>query len=379
MITDLSRQAEKPQNLKFALVPFSTFVNVGPEFGPRIENGTVTRAAAAWLDTLGASPLPHSDFGPNVSRFALYAHLGHVWKGCVETRPTVNGVNHGVLDSKPDPSTPATLFVPTFAPDEPALHWNGTDYHGNDYLRDGEAGLRQENWDRRRLRYGITSATNHASLGAWVQAMAGWVKPPQDNSPTTLYSNYFAPKGPNFLCETQPITPLTSDYEKVKTAVDGLVAAGNTNIFEGVAWGWRVLSSAAPFTEGAPESQDVTKILVVLSDGTNFFGSLPSRGNSSYSSFGYLIDGRLNGLTNGAEDTLTPEMNALTRTTCTNAKQNGLEIYTILLEESNVSTNALLRDCATTPEHFMAVPNREGLQAAFNKIKHGILKMRLSH
>ena len=72
-------------------------------------------------------------------------------------------------------------------------------------------------------------------------------------------------------------------------------------------------------------------------------------------------------------------MNAMTLATCTNAKRDGLEIYTILLEESNTGTSALLRDCATTPQHFIAVPNRNDLQAAFNKIKHGILKMRLTH
>lgn len=379
LINDLSQQTEKPQNLKFALVPFSGFVNVGPGFGPQIKDGKVVREAASWLDTLGASPIHQSDLGANVSRFALYAHLGHEWKGCVETRPVVGGVNHGVLDTAPDPKKPETLFVPTFASDEPPRQYVPLAQHGNDYLDDGAAGLTQQTWNERRARYGVTGAATHATLAEWAQAVTGWTKPTQNNTPTTLYSNYFAPKGPNFLCESQPITPLTSDYAKVKTAISDLVAVGNTNILEGVAWGWRVLSPTPPFTEGAAASTGVNKIMVVLSDGTNFFGSLPAMANSSYSSFGYLIDGRLNGITSGAEETLTQPMNTMTLSTCTNAKMDGLEIYTILLEEPNVTTSALLRDCATTPEHFIAVPDRNGLQAAFNKIRHGILKMRLTH
>ena len=48
------------------------------------------------------------------------------------------------------------------------------------------------------------------------------------------------PKGPGNGCNVAPITPLTNDYAALKSNVNSLVAAGTTNIMEGVAWGNRV-------------------------------------------------------------------------------------------------------------------------------------------
>lgn len=382
LIDELDAQVTKPANLKFALVPFSTFVNVGPSYGPQVVPNVSFSAGASWLDTYGASPMSQSDFGPNVSRFMLYTHLGHSWKGCVETRPTYGGKNYGVLDTAPDPNIPATLFVPAFAQDEPPFAWNGSswDLHGNDYINDGSAAIRTHTWTERRVRYGIPVDKTDNQVTQWKKGFPTWTKPTQDNSSTTLYSNYKAPKGPNFLCETQPLMPLTSDYVKAKAAVDSLVAAGNTNILEGVAWGWRVLSSGLPFAEGGPESDpNLTKILVLLTDGTNFFGVLNNKLNSSYSSFGYLVDGRLDGMTSGSEATATPKMNAMTLAACTNAKSTGVVIYTILLEENNSTTSTLLQQCASKPEYFINVPDRSGLQQAFAQIKTRLLSTRLTN
>lgn len=373
LVDDLDKQVIATENLKFALVPFATFVNVGPQYGAIMSNGKVTQSPANWIDALGQSPITQQDLGADVSRFALYSHLGHTWKGCIESRPKVNGVDYAVTDTAPDASKPYTLFIPTFAADEP-----GSYYYMNSWLSDSPATIRQQTWNERRTRYGVNYTSKPTTLSEWAKSAKSWASVTQDNSASAYYSNYHAAKGPNFMCETQAITPLTSDYTKVKSAIDALVAAGNTNILEGAAWGWRVLSPNVLFTEGLPaRTSGLNKIMVLLTDGTNFFGHTTSALGSAYTSFGFLVDGRLDGITTNDATVTTAAMDAKTLQACTNAKADGVEIYTILLEESNSKTSALLEKCATNPAHFIPVPDRSGLAAAFAAIKTGITQVKL--
>ena len=62
------------------------------------------------------------------------------------------------------------------------------------------------------------------------------------------------------------------DKDIVKKAITDMVANGGTNVPEGMAWGWRVLSHGEPFTDGRPESEKGnTKVLIVLTDGANTY------------------------------------------------------------------------------------------------------------
>ena len=55
---------------------------------------------------------------------------------------------------------------------------------------------------------------------------------------------------------------------------------GNTNVPEGLAWGWRTISSAAPFTEGVSEDRkDIDKVVIVLTDGANTYAALNTGSN----------------------------------------------------------------------------------------------------
>lgn len=54
------------------------------------------------------------------------------------------------------------------------------------------------------------------------------------------------------------------------SAINALVADGNTVIPAGLLWGWRVLSPTVPFTQGAPyDDEKWIKALVLLTDGEN--------------------------------------------------------------------------------------------------------------
>ena len=106
--------------------------------------------------------------------------------------------------------------------------------------------------------------------------------------------------GPNYSCTTKPITPLTDvsvagRQDRDQGGDRQMPPNGATNVPEGMAWGWRAVSSGAPFTEGGPESEKGNdKVVIVLTDGDNTYytpSSLgysdPAGNKSTYSAYGY--------------------------------------------------------------------------------------------
>jgi Mg-chelatase subunit ChlD len=146
---------------------------------------------------------------------------------------------------------------------------------------------------------------------------------------------------------------------------------------EGVAWGNRVLSPGAPFTETNSKKKDLEKIMIVLTDGSNVFGNNDTDLGSSYSSNGYLVDGRLGIMAGGASAT-NSLMNERTLKACDVAKAAGIEVYTIRLEEPNVTTGTMLKECASASDHYFDVPSRSQLDEAFGQIKDKMVRIRIA-
>jgi Flp pilus assembly protein TadG len=338
------KQVAKP--VQFSLVPFASSVNVGPE-----------NAGAGWMDVEGLSPVHQENFDwstlddPDkhaekvggiwykrgtgwgaeengiLSRFSLYQDMKYVsdrewvatgqeyvctrywsngtcrngqwretgyydetistyasWQGCVETRPYPYNTNDapaqgGTANTGIGFGDPATMFVPMFAPDEPGDRW---DVEGQ--TKDGYSAA--NNW---------------------------WNDGTEDSSGSTRQKNmkkYFDVRpygatssqgsGPNYSCTTTPIAPLTDvtteeGLAAIKTAIDKMAANGNTNVPEGTAWGWRTISSTAPFTEGRPETEKGNdKVIIVLTDGANTYSvpnSDPAGNKSTYAAYGYTGKG----------------------------------------------------------------------------------------
>ncbi|WP_394891144.1 pilus assembly protein TadG-related protein [Mesorhizobium sp. AaZ16] len=351
LVETMSNQAammkQVPKPVQFGLVPFSASVNVGP-----------TNDEQPWMDTLGISPVHHENFdwttlspamfpdryaeftgaawykrgagwGESVNtpltRFSLYMDTQKVvsrefvetsrewvclktnskgrctedgwkiegynldtpgpfalWQGCVEARPAPYNNN----DTTPTTSKPATLFVPMFAPDEPGDNW-ATDADPYPDNRDA-----QNNWWNDGVEGDNTLEINKARQKNMAKYLE--VRPYQAPSPQ-------AGKGPNFSCTTNAITPLhdvtTADGKKViLDAIDAMKPTGNTNVPEGTAWGWRVVSHGAPFTEGRPDIEKGNdKVIIVLTDGANTYGDLsytdPADNKSTYAAYGYTGKG----------------------------------------------------------------------------------------
>ena len=393
LIDTMALQVKDEKKLKFATVPFNNFVNVGAHHGPQFDKKgkQIAGTGAKWLDLKGRAEVPQSELDVGASRFQLYANLGQQWSGCVETR-FASGTDYDVDDTKPQPTAPNTLFIPAFAIDEP-----DTPGFGNSYIK-SDAKPKDKSVDEKKKRwakYGVqTDEKGKPKNGGLLDPLligiglgdddddddddGGQVKFKKVKIDSRASPRNGMPKGPSNGCNVQPIAPLSNDYAAIKSKVKSLVAAGTTNIMEGVAWGNRVLSPGNPFGESAAKSnRNLSRIMVVLTDGSNVFGNEPNDLGSSYSSQGYLVDGRL-GIAAGGSSATNTLMNERTLAACQVAKDAGIEVYTIRLEEPNVATGTMLKECASDPDHYFDVPNRTQLDEAFGKIRDRIVKVRIS-
>lgn len=389
LVTSLSGQAALMKQVnnpvRFAIVPFAASVNVGPD--------KYYTDKATWLDLDGASPLHHENFdwstftstnkkvtlnggiyyktgsdwgtanGKKMTRFTLFEDMQRItgyhqeqtgtscgwkngvwkcspvyadvpdyasyatWAGCVEARP----YPYNIDDTTPASTTPATLFVPMFAPDE-TDNKNGWYGAKGNYWADGTTGT---NLQRQKYMPKYYSAAAQGTAAATGEG------------------------GPNGSCTTKPITALTdvstaAGKKKIEDAIDAMVANGATNVPEGMAWGWRAISHARPFTEGRSETEKGNdKVLIVLTDGANTYYTPESLGyedlagnKSIYSNYGYagrwptgystsrIFQGVPDSIskTDYSNGNYTKAMNAQFDSLCQKAKAANLIVMTVALD-----------------------------------------------
>ena len=191
-------------------------------------------------------------------------------------------------------------------------------------------------------------------------------------------SNYDA--GPNFLCTTKPILPLSTAKATVKARINEMAAKGMTSIGEGAAWGWRTLSPGAPFAEGRPYgAEENQKVLVLMTDGQNTYTPNSKFLKSQYDLYGFVARGQL-GTTSTNSSTLTAAMDARTLQTCQNIKGAGIIVYTVAFQIPGDEGDALtlLKNCASDSEKYFAPNTESELLNAFNAIGKDISMLRIS-
>jgi Flp pilus assembly protein TadG len=369
----MMQQVARP--VQFALVPFSASVNIGSNDKETFD----AIKAASWMDQDGISPIHHENFdwttfntanrkvtkvgnvyykkgtdwgteeGKKVTRFTLFNEIKYYtnsakttkanytsWQGCVEARPYPYNIN----DAVPTTSSPATLFVPMFAPDE-----SGGVIADNDWFL-YKSGTTTYYWNDK-----LTTGTTLAKQS---------YMPKYFDIPTIGYVGRYGTipagmdEGPNRGCTTTPITPLTdvsvkADREAIEASIDKMQPTGNTNVPEGMAWGWRVLSSTAPYTDGRAESEKGNdKVVIVLTDGANTYSALNDGANnkSTYAALGYagpvhfpagytisrVFQGTSVSNTDYSGSNYTAAMDQQFATLCDNAKAAGLMVITVSLD-----------------------------------------------
>ena len=355
----LDSDGSSSDKVQIGLVPFAASVNVGP-----------ANANAAWIDAGAQSSLHSENFDQAKSRFTLFSNLGQSWAGCVEARPYPYDVN----DTASDASSPETLFVPMFAPDEPDnVNASNAGYanYSNNYLSD----------------FGGSCPTPTYTCTRWNSKTGecrNWKVDPipvtEAQARTCKYdgATVSGGSGPNYMCTTTPVQPLTSTAATITDAILALGANGYTNIAEGVAWGWRVLSPGVPFVEGRPYTDEENKkILIVMTDGQNVYSAKSDHNLSRYGARGYASKGRLGTTYTGTG--YRNEIDGKTLSTCTAAKSEGVIVYTVAFRlESDANTTALLKSCATSKDHFFPASNGDALIQSFQNIGREITDLRVA-
>ncbi|APH73008.1 hypothetical protein BSQ44_17775 [Aquibium oceanicum] len=249
------------------------------------------------------------------------------WQGCVEARPYPYNLN----DAAPLTATPATLFVPMFAPDE------------TDQTSGGSA---PNSWW-----VDVTTSSNASTRQKY---MPKYFTPAGEGTSAAAASS-----GPNDSCTTKPITALVdvsvaAGKKKIEDAIDAMTPLGATNVPEGLAWGWRTVSHDAPFTEGRVETEKGNdKVVIVLTDGANTYYTPSSLGyadaaanKSTYSAYGYtglkqpgesytrMFMGTTVGKTTYSNDNYTSAMTQQMNALCESAKAKGIIVMTVSLDLS---------------------------------------------
>lgn len=306
---------------------------------------------------------------PKLGNFDLFDQIPNVnWAGCVEARED----GYDTTDALPKGGDPRTLFVPFFWPDEPDTFATWVPEYKNNYMPDHGADLpwNPDSW---------------AVMEYWGRA---YTPTKYDGTSAQLIGGDQYVSGPNRGCP-QPLMPLTSLTDDVGDAIDAmeLVDGGGTVISEGVAWGWRVLSPAEPFTE-ASTAAGAKRIMIVMSDGENQLSRNPQRPGptgsdhkdsptiSDYNAYGYLRYSRFGGNPTFAE--VENEIDRRTLEICANAKADGIEIHTILFRSDSSRAVDVLKQCASSDEHFYLAADSAKLTATFKQIAGIIGQYRLS-
>jgi Flp pilus assembly protein TadG len=341
LVQTLMAQAGGDANaVKISIVPFSMTVNVGQQY-----------QSASWITGVMPAAYGSDIFSTaNTNRFTLFTQLNKAWGGCVEGRP----MPYDVQDTAPSAGTPATMFVPYFAPDEPDTPSSGSTAFYNNYLSDGLSG--NPTWQQRQGN---------------VAKYHGAVKSGSNGSTGYAY-------GPNAGCALEPLLRLTNSQSALNSELGGLVAIGDTNLDIGLQWGWLTLSPTGPFADGvAYNTPNTTKIIVFLTDGWNEDTVNNDANTSFYSGIGYIWQNRI-GVTSGS--TQAQRNTALDNRTaliCSNIKADGIVVYTVRIDVSGVAPT-VLQNCATSPSDFYDVPNVANLPTAFQQIAGQIGKLRIA-
>jgi len=350
-------QSTDPVPLRMSLVPFSMTVRVQTTT-PTTNYNTSTHSGTGfptWIDPQAKADvaLGLDTMTTQSDRFTLLKQMNKTaWEGCVESRRQP----YDVQDTPPSSGTPATMFVPFFWPDEPDASAGYTGYP-NDYL--GDAASNGWTWSQReknQAKYTVASKTG-------TQSQTGY--------------NY----GPNGGCSMQPLIRLTTNTASIKTAVNAMVAVGDTNIPMGMMWGWHTLSPNAPFADGsAYGTQHLQKVMILMTDGDNTMGdpSSTSEQNKSYfSGLGYIWQNLL-GITSGTTAQRQAAMDARQALVCNNMKAQGIVIYTVRVEVTT-GPSPVLQGCASTPDKYYDVQDVTTLNAVFASIAGSINNLRISH
>ncbi len=328
-----------------------------------------------------------------ISRKNVFAAFTNAtWNGCFEHRagdyrysfdePTKSNWQNPSLDPQFDGDS---LFVPHFAPDEYDYddyydyYWGG---HRNDYVYDlgGESDyVSSDSDDKKHLT--IASKLSQYTSDDIIRARTNNTAKYKVSTTTRNRQHPWGyPVGPNGLCNTAKVLPLTDDIDAIHDAIDDMTPNGGTDLSIGLEWAMHSLTPWEPLAQGG-SFKDAQKIMVFMTDGDNS-AVIPDQYVNSYQSFGYMRDDPFDKGWSDAGPSAT-QANALldeaTKEYCTAIKNRGVKLYFIYFGDASANAQDVAAHCASTPETLILATNAAQLETAFRKIGDDIGKLRLTN
>ena len=159
------------------------------------------------------------------------------------------------------------------------------------------------------------------------------------------------------------ITPLTADKTRLMNEADSMQTSGNTYIPAGIAWGLRVLSSQAPFTEAATpvvqKRDNITKAMIVMTDGANTISKNP--------------------VTQYHDGTDVAQANSWTLQACAEVKKQNVKLFTVTFGAAVPrATKDIIKACASGTENYFDADDGKQLKQAFTEISESLKRLYLT-
>jgi Flp pilus assembly protein TadG len=145
---------------------------------------------------------------------------------------------------------------------------------------------------------------------------------------------------------------LSYEWDNMKTLVDSMTPAGNTNQAIGLQVGWMSLVGGGPFT--VPDMDPAFKyqqVIILLTDGLNTQDRW------------YNTD---------------TDIDARQQITCNNVKTAKVDLYTIQVNTGGDPTSTLLQNCASDPAKFYLLTSADQITATFQTIGTNLTKLRVA-
>jgi len=338
LIDQLKNAAKQNGDIYVSIVPFVKDVNADP-----------TNYSQTWIDWTDweappANSTPAANVGPGSNCPWTTSSKGF---GC-QKNPT-NGSS--TVTKVPSSGTYKGYICPTIDdgsknPLKASVYYNGC-YNSTSCTGSGSSLNCQHAW--------VKNA--HSTWNGCITDRGNSSAPSSGNydtnvvAPTTSTTATLLPAEQYSTCPQQ-ILPLTYDWTAMKTLVNNMVAAGNTNQAIGLEQGWMSLVGGGPFP--TPPTMDPNyqykQVIILLTDGLN---------------------------TQDRWYTTDTQIDARQKITCDNINAAGITLYTVQVNTSGDPTSTLLQNCAGTgttpkkypdPDKFFLLTSSTQIVTTFNQI-----------
>lgn len=150
----------------------------------------------------------------------------------------------------------------------------------------------------------------------------------------------------------------SSDWTAVETQINNMTPNGATNQTIGLVHGWQTLTNTSPYSPGALPA-NTARYIILFSDGLNTLNRWWGDGSTENTTEDGYIDDRL----------------ALA---CTNAKADGIVIYSVFLHIGTNGNSAPLEGCASDSTKYFDLTSTDQVSGTFNQIAQQITNVRVS-